>query len=95
MHTSGFTDVRSIPGNHCAVHGYHWPKPLRTVQHHIHPLGLGGKDEKDNIVLVCDTGHYSIHAILDALIDGRIPPRGTRKEREIATRGFVAFVTHA
>jgi hypothetical protein len=79
----------TIPGNHCTVHGYHWPEPLRTVKHHILPESEGGKATPDNLVLVCDTGHYSIHHILDiALATGKLPALGTRKEREIASEGY-------
>lgn len=86
---------RELKGDYCVVHGYHWPKPLRTVSHHIHPLGDGGPDTMDNQVWVCDTGHYSIHTIYArlkqtsgqlALITG-----GTREERRLAMRGYEAF----
>lgn len=83
--------IRTIPGNHCVVHGYHWPKPLRTVKHHIHPLSEGGPDTKANLLLVCDTGHYSIHALLEALLKGQPMTGGTRAERTYAVQGYEAI----
>jgi hypothetical protein len=78
-------------GNYCVVHGYHRPIPLRTVLHHIHPQALGGASTPGNLIAVCDNGHYNIHAILDALLHSKPPPRGTRKERALARQGFDAI----
>lgn len=74
----------------CAVHGYHWPKPLRIVAHHVWPLGMGGPDEDTNKVAVCDSGHYNIHYLMVQLDrTGRLPmTTGTRKERALATQGW-------
>ena len=83
--------ARTIPGNHCEVHGYHWPTPLRTVVHHIFPQEYGGPSTPENLVKVCDNGHYNIHEILNALLRDRPIPKGTRAERQIAVRGFDAI----
>ena len=80
-----------IPGNHCTVHRSHRPVPVRTVKHHIMPQEFGGLTEPDNLVWVCDTGHYSIHAALDALLDGKIPPKVARAELALAYRGYNAI----
>lgn len=84
---SGAGEPRTLPGNHCVVHRYHWPPVQRTVRHHVWPLGMGGPDTAANLVNVCDTGHYSIHGALDALMRGE-PPKGTREERRQAGIGF-------
>lgn len=78
----------TIAGDHCTVHGYHWPTPLRTVKHHVLPEAEGGKATPDNLELTCDTGHYNIHEILERLLAGRpIAHVGTKREREIAVEG--------
>lgn len=82
----------TIPGNFCTVHGYHWPKPQRTVGHHIHPLGYGGPDTAANVVKICDTGHYNVHTYLDARIARKPLPRVHRKERALAEAGYAAIV---
>ena len=82
-------ELTRIPGNFCTVHGYHYPKPLRTVRHHITPLAFGGPDTSANLVLVCDTGHYNIHAYLEWLIKPfSEEPKATRKEKALAKRGY-------
>jgi hypothetical protein len=55
-------------GTTCAVHRHRELVPIHS--HHIWPLGDGGPDKPHNRVDVCANGHYSIHALLDALIDG-------------------------
>lgn len=79
----------TIAGNHCRVHGYHYPTPLRTVRHHILPEAEGGKATADNLADTCDTGHYNIHYLL-ALIEAGANYKGigTRKERAIAEEGW-------
>jgi len=77
-----------ILGDFCAVHKYHYPKPMRTVKHHIHPQEYGGKTVPENLVLVCDTGHYNIHTALDAMLAGVNGPKVSRSERKIAQQGY-------
>lgn len=76
----------------CQVHAYHWPRPLRTVVHHIQPLAMGGQDVPANRVPVCDTGHYNVHRLLDVLLHGATPTGGTRKERALARQGYDAWI---
>ena len=71
----------------CAVHAYHWPRPLRRVRHHIWPQAEGGPSISENLVWVCDTGHYNIHTALLALEAG-IQPSGTKKEIQLAQLGL-------
>lgn len=80
-----------IAGNFCSVHRYHWPPLTRTVKHHIRPQEFGGPTTSANLVLVCDTGHYNIHAALDALLAGKTPPKVTRGELELARQGYAAI----
>lgn len=81
-------EAQRLPGNQCTVHRYHWPKPLRTVRHHVWPKEFGGPDSASNLVNVCDTGHYNIHAILTAYLKGAPLPKGTRMEKALARYGF-------
>lgn len=87
-----------LPGvgkaTHCEVAGYHRPRPLRYVFHHILPEACGGKSEPDNLVQTCDTEHYAIHRLLWLLANGGIPrgTGGTRKQRALAERGYQAAV---
>lgn len=77
----------------CAVHGYHRPKPLRTVQHHVWPKEYGGPTQPWNLVWVCDTGHYNIHTALDLLLAGQAPI-GTRAEVKLARLGHNRMVSN-
>ena len=73
----------------CDVHITHRPVPLRFVQHHIQPQGMGGPDSPNNLVAVCDTGHFNIHRLMAALIRGeKIEGVGAVSERRLAHRGF-------
>jgi hypothetical protein len=77
----------------CQVHKSHYPKPLRIVKHHIQPLGMGGADVEGNWEWTCDTGHYSIHIKLAELVfQGNFTPGGTTEERNIARKGYTAWV---
>jgi len=78
----------TIAGNLCSVHKYHWPPPVRTVKHHILPKELGGPTTPDNLLLVCDNGHYSIHAFMDARLRGFATPKVTKKEQHYAELGL-------
>lgn len=86
-HLNSLTAPFTIAGNHCVVHKYHWPKPLRTVKHHIIPQEYGGKTEPGNLLLVCDVGHYNIHAVMDAILNAQTPPSSTRRELYFARLG--------
>jgi hypothetical protein len=86
------TEPLRLPGNQCEVHRSHWPPVLETVVHHIRPTSAGGGDVAENRVKVCDTGHRNIHAYLRALARGRPTPKATRRERQLATLGFLAWV---
>lgn len=55
----------------CSLHQNHGSsRPLRTVWHHVWPMGWGGPDVRPGQVggaWICDNGHYSVHRILDWL----------------------------
>lgn len=80
----------TLAGNSCTVHGYHWPRPARTVRHHKHPVEYGGPTTPANLVNVCDTGHYNIHAWIEAALRGKPLPKVTKRELEIARVGLAA-----
>lgn len=48
----------------CEVHFTHQPTTHINEQHHVWPLGHGGPDVAANKVIVCATGHSSIHDLL-------------------------------
>lgn len=80
----------------CQIHpdpGYHRPRPLRLVFHHIQPLGMGGADRPSNRVLTCDTGHYNMHRLQADLIRNGVMRyrRGTTRERVLADRGYTEW----
>jgi len=64
---------------------------MRTVKHHILPQEFGGQTTADNLVWVCDTGHYNIHAALDAMIDKKPVPKVSRSELKVALEGFTRW----
>ena len=64
----------------CIVHKEHRPRPARTVQHHVWPQEFGGPTIPANLIWICDTGHYTIHAGLTRLLAGLEPLIGTPME---------------
>lgn len=76
----------------CEVHGSHRPEPITLHHHHLQPLGMGGPDEDANIVVVCPTGHFNIHAALAALVFNHPMPRVARSERQLAMTGYKRWV---
>jgi hypothetical protein len=52
----------------CEVHQYHSPEPKVPHRHHILPQSWGGETTTQNIVVVCPTGHYNIHHLLDEYV---------------------------
>lgn len=78
----------------CRVHTRHTPQPHENHRHHVWPKGMGGPDIEDNIVVVCPTGHYNIHDLLQQyILHGGEPPYAVLrkyafKERHYAELGF-------
>ncbi len=78
----------------CRVHSVHKPMTPANEIHHIWPIGLGGPRVRENMVVVCPTGHRSIHLALRMLIAyrGELPGNEASRfgpaERLIAALGF-------
>lgn len=80
-----------LAGDQCEIHRYHWPPVLETEVHHVWPQGMGGPDVAENRVRICPQGHTNIHVVLRALARGRAAPKATRRERQLAVRGLLAW----
>lgn len=76
----------------CAVSPHHSPKPIRYVWHHILPRVCGGKTEVSNLVSLCDSCHYAVHALLhDLKVNGHFTIASTvrnKKRAAIALDGY-------
>jgi hypothetical protein len=60
----------------CTLHKYHSPRIWRTVQHHVIPESWTtqvGQPQAPRVT-ICDTAHYAIHQVIDALVFGGIIP---------------------
>ena len=79
----------------CSISANHTPAPLRYVWHHILPRTCGGQTVTSNLVSVCDTCHYAIHALLYQLkVTGKIKPnrRNNKLRMKYAQQGYDAAV---
>lgn len=47
----------------CQCVGKHIPKVMETEKHHIWPIGEGGPDIKENLLVLCPTTHSNIHKL--------------------------------
>jgi hypothetical protein len=78
----------------CEVHSGHAPHSHINDRHHVWPLGAGGPDIPENIVVVCPTGHRNIHSLLEQYQAHRgevpfaISRRYALKERHYAQLGY-------
>lgn len=85
----------------CLLHSRHLPETHVNHRHHIWPLGEGGPDIEDNIVVVCATGHGNIHDLLRhfKMLGGKVPyqilRRYSYKEREFAELGYKRLIRRA
>lgn len=41
----------------------HVPKPLEYHKHHVWPVGEGGPDTDENLLLLCPTMHANVHKL--------------------------------
>ncbi len=82
----------SLKATHCSI-GFHRPKPMRFIYHHIQPKVAGGLTTPNNLIALCDSCHYSIHILLWHLAQ-KTPPlvKGSRKQRRIAKLGYEACI---
>jgi len=58
------------PGVVCVLHRYHSPVPASFDVHHVIPLSMDGPDTRDNLVVVCPTGHRNVHACIALILKG-------------------------
>lgn len=88
------TQIRST-SQPCLIHKKHMPETHVNHRHHCWTLGDGGPDIEDNIVVVCATGHYNIHDLLNhyRMLMGDVPyailRRYSMEERKYALLGWV------
>jgi hypothetical protein len=77
----------------CHVHRAHKPEPLRVIRHAILPIAMGGSaTDEDNLLDICDTGHFNVHLIFGLLLLGRAMPHGHNAEKKIALTGYHDWV---
>ncbi len=86
---------RTIPAHEapCMCNLDHRPRPPYNHEHHVWPLGRGGPDTADNIVVVCPAGHDIIHAAMRSFdrAGAVVPLRINRWLYDLAARGWVAL----
>jgi hypothetical protein len=63
------------PRYNCKCVSKHVPRALELHKHHVWPLGEGGPDVRDNLVILCPTTHSNVHRLwrLYEDYDGRPP----------------------
>lgn len=85
----------------CELHSKHHPTSHVNHRHHIWPQGKGGPNISDNIVVVCPTGHYNIHDLMEQYImlggDVSWPTlkRYSFEERKYAKLGYERIIRKA
>lgn len=88
-----------VMGFQCAVHRHRDLVPIE--RHHVWPLGEGGPDTKDNIVVVCSNGHELIHHYIRELLKHKGSPpwevsiRYGRKVRILGKLGYNRIIRQA
>lgn len=82
--------VLDNPAVQCACVGKHIPKAMELHKHHVWPLGEGGPDTKENLLLLCPTTHANVHRLwrLYEKHNGR-PPWDMLKNYSEYTRSIV------
>jgi hypothetical protein len=85
----------------CLVHRIHKPNSHVNEVHHVWPKGRGGPDIAENRIVVCATGHNSIHKLIQEYELGRgtVPysllKQYTMGERRLAHLGYDRIVRGA
>lgn len=89
----------------CRCVARHRPEPLELHRHHVHPLGMGGRDEPGNVVWLCPTAHTSVHEVLATMLRAAQPyswgmalrrwPGLNRVVHQVALAGYQAVVNQA
>jgi hypothetical protein len=78
----------------CELHGRHLPESHINHRHHVWPLGDGGPDISDNIIVICPTGHMNVHDLVShyKMLMGEVPYTILRtysfEERRVAKLGY-------
>lgn len=91
--TDPHSQIRTTSAD-CLIHSAHKPTPHLNHRHHVWPLGEGGPNIEDNIVVACPTGHVNIHEVIKlyTLYMGRPPYKELRRfsfnERKYGKLGF-------
>ncbi len=85
----------------CEAHVEHKPRSVENHRHHVWPLGMGGPDIPENIVVICPTGHANVHSLLRLYVanHGSPPPALLRlygrAERRLALLGWQRYARKA
>ncbi len=85
----------------CLVHPKHVPTSHINHEHHIWPKGHGGPDVPENRVVICPTGHYNTHRLLEEYLAlrGEVPYAIRRQfskgERDLAKLGYERITRQA
>jgi hypothetical protein len=75
----------------------HTPRPVYTEGHHVFPRYLQEQVYGDEVVrdgtleYLCPTAHRAVHAVIDATLEGRKPPRVGRRVRAVALDGVARY----
>ncbi len=78
----------------CTLHTTHTPSSHINHEHHVWPKGHGGPDVDENKVVICPTGHYNTHRLLEEYLArrGDVPYSVVRQfakgERRLAKLGY-------
>lgn len=94
---TGHEALTFVPGlghaTSCACVEHHRPKPARFIWHHVLPRTCGGKTDAANLVSLCDTAHYAIHAVLYELRtnDGQLPKAPGRRNDYITNTALTGY----
>lgn len=61
----GQTRLSALDNPHlsCKCVGKHIPKPMELHKHHVWPLGEGGPDTRENLLILCPTTHANVHRL--------------------------------
>jgi hypothetical protein len=91
--------MTSLP---CQVHHTHYPRSHVNEIHHVWPLGYHGPNVSSNTVVVCATGHNSIHHLLEIMLKRgtcELPYADVRSyttlEKRYAIAGYMAVMAYA
>jgi hypothetical protein len=57
-------NILTDPEAFCACVAGHTPKVVVFHEHHIVPISYGGPNTPENLVLLCPTGHATVHKLL-------------------------------